>query len=150
MQPADLERAVDRALKRLPAPRAPHTLLPRVLRSVQHLAARSRSWFDWPLAWRVVSMAAVVLLIAGAVQAWPLVRPWIETRVSVPAEGAAERIASAARGAAAVAGAIGSVWRTWLQPVASSFLVFVALMAAACALGAAALGHVAFGETSRP
>ena len=65
---ADLEQRVDRELRRLPAPRAPHTLLPRVLAAVEAWVNRpwyTRAWFTWPLGWQVASVALLVLAVAG-------------------------------------------------------------------------------------
>ena len=48
----DLERLIDRELTALPEPRAPRTLLPRIMTAVH--AARPRTsggWFTWPLVW---------------------------------------------------------------------------------------------------
>src|SRR5580765_5228087 len=80
MYPADLDRLVDRELKHLPSPRAPHTLLPRVLAAVEHWTLRpwyTRAWFTWPLAWQIVSLTALALLVvAGALlmpSAWAAV-----------------------------------------------------------------------------
>ena len=46
---------VDRELRQLPSPRAPHTLLPRVLAAVEQWTRRpwyARAWFTWPLGGR--------------------------------------------------------------------------------------------------
>ena len=62
----DLERVAQRALERLPAPRAPHTLLPRVMAAVQQWTRRpwyARAWVTWPLGWQALSTAALVLLL---------------------------------------------------------------------------------------
>src|ERR1700736_1870656 len=70
MHPVDLETLVDRELRQLPLPRAPHTLLPRVLAAVQAWAQRpwyERAWFTWPLAWQMASVSALILIVcAGA------------------------------------------------------------------------------------
>src|ERR1700730_9576250 len=68
MHPVDLEPLVDRELRQLALPRAPHTLLPRVLAAVQAWAQRpwyQRAWFTWPVAWQVAASAAL-LVIGGA------------------------------------------------------------------------------------
>ena len=64
MNPTDLETLVDRELRRLPALRAPHTLLPRVLAAVQRWSQRpwyARAWFTWPIGGQIASAAALVL-----------------------------------------------------------------------------------------
>ena len=56
----DLERRVHDELRRLPAPLAPGTLLPRVLAAVDAWARRpwyARAWFTWPIGLRVASVA---------------------------------------------------------------------------------------------
>ena len=74
MNPDDLERLTHRELHRLPAPRAPRTLLPRVMAAVEAWANRpwyTRAWFTWPLGWQVASAAALVLLVTGGVMLAP-------------------------------------------------------------------------------
>ncbi len=80
MPPGDLEDVVDRALKELPAPRAPRTLLPRVMAAIESGRAepapartpRARPWVTWPLAWQVASVAVVIALGLGVARLWPL------------------------------------------------------------------------------
>ena len=64
MDPVDLERLTDRALRSLPTPRAPRSLLPRVLAAVAAEASRpwyARAWLSWPLHWQLVSGAATAV-----------------------------------------------------------------------------------------
>src|SRR5262245_29328046 len=71
----DLERLVERELKRLPAPRAPETLLPRVMLAVQSARAAQppvREWMTWPVSWQMASLAAVALIAIGL---WRVL-PW--------------------------------------------------------------------------
>jgi hypothetical protein len=118
MQPSDLERTVDRELRRLPSPRAPHTLLPRVLAAVDAWSRRpwyTRAWFTWPLAWQVASIAAVALLVYGV---WML----------PPAPSAVTTTTSAGR----------VVWRTLIEPFLTYVAVVIVLMGLAWGgLGAA-------------
>jgi hypothetical protein len=71
MHPVDLEILVGRELRRLPVPRAPQTLLPRVLAAVQAWAQRpwyERAWFTWPVGLQIASIAAlIVIVVVGAV-----------------------------------------------------------------------------------
>ena len=58
MDPVDLERLIDRELRSLPAPRAPRTLLPRVMAAANEAANRpwySRTWLQWPVGWQLAS-----------------------------------------------------------------------------------------------
>jgi hypothetical protein len=124
MTPADdeLEGLVDRELRRLPAPRAPQTLLPRVLAAVDAWANRpwyTRAWFAWPIGWRLASLVPLaVLLYLG----WRLPPP--------PAE------------VAAAAGAGRVVWDLVVAPVLPYLIVVVVLMALACVVFGLALNYV--------
>jgi hypothetical protein len=66
MDPSELERLLDRELKRLPSPRAPRTLLPAVMAA----ASRSmqpwyrRPWVTWPAGLQTASVASLALLLA--------------------------------------------------------------------------------------
>jgi hypothetical protein len=157
MPTPELERIVDRRLKALPAPRAPHTLLPRVMRAVEDLTRcvrRPLGWFAWPMLWRVASGVALALVIVTLVSAWPQAVTRFETiatQVSVPVAGVWASLERVARVPSALAGATAAVWRTLLLPPDSSYLlVFVALMLAACALGGAALRSLALEGHPRP
>lgn len=144
MTPEDLERLAHRELRRLPAPRAPHTLLPRVMAAVQAWAGRpwySRAWFTWPLGLQVASAAALVLLITGGVMLAPLAQAAASnaiTAVRIVATGGAD----VARPLETTASSARILWRTLLEPLASYVLVVVVLMFLACAVFGTALNHV--------
>lgn len=119
---ADLERRVDRELRRLPAPRAPHTLLPRVLAAVDAWVNRpwyTRAWFTWPLGWQVASVA----LVAGAFVGMWLLPP---APPSVVVTTNAGRV----------------LWRTIVEPFLAYAFVIVVIMCLACAAFGAALSYV--------
>lgn len=119
---ADLEQKVDRELRRLPAPRAPHTLLPRVLAAVEAWVNRpwyTRAWFTWPLGWQVASVALLVLAVVGV---WML--PPAPTSVVVTTN----------------AGRV--LWRTMVEPFLAYAFVIVVIMCLACAAFGAALSYV--------
>src|SRR5215510_13938089 len=102
MLPADLERTVHRELQRLPLPRAPHTLLPRVLAAVDAWARRpwyTRAWFTWPLAWQAASVALVAAVVYGL---------WILPSAA-PVPSSLVTTTSGAR----------IVWRTLIEPLLS-------------------------------
>jgi Na+/proline symporter len=124
MTPADddLEARVDRALRRLPSPRAPHTLLPRVMTSVHAWRERpwyTRAWFAWPLGWRLLSIVPAALLMYFV---WHLPAP--------PAQVVAATSASRV------------VWDLMIAPLLPYFLVLVVLMGLACVLFGLALNYV--------
>ena len=137
-------------------PRAPHTLLPRVMRAVEDLTRRVRrpiGWFAWPMGWRVTSAAALALLIVVVVGVWPHAVARLDTiaaHASGPVAGMWASFERLTHGATALGSAIASVWRALLLPVTSSLIVFVALMLAACALGGAALRSLVLEGHPRP
>jgi hypothetical protein len=138
MDPAELERLIDRELRRLPAPRAPRTLLPGVMRAVRArtAAAPARGFLTWPRLWQVASVAALVVLVVGVVRVWPIAQ---ETIAGVEIAQQFDRLVSAGR----------VVWRVLVQPVAIFALVMVTAMGIACAVFGTALGRVAFGGASQ-
>src|SRR5215831_16112178 len=74
MPRVDLESFIDRHLHRLATPVAPDTLLPRVMAAVRAWSARpwyQRTWFTWPVALQVVSLALFAGVVIGAGFALP-------------------------------------------------------------------------------
>jgi hypothetical protein len=118
----DLEALAHRELQRLPPPRAPHTLLPRVMAAVDAWARRpwyTRAWFTWPVGWQIVSVALVAAFAYGA---------W--------------HVPSAPPSVKAAAGASRAIWDVVVQPLLPYLLLVVVLMCAACALVGMALNYV--------
>jgi len=133
MDPVDFDD-LDRALRELPAPRAPRTLLPRVLAAtVQNPAARPTGWLTWPVAWQAASIAAVLLAVAGV---------W--TFAAAPPQ----QVAEAAGTAGEVATLLRVFWDVMFQPVATYIFILGISLALACALAWAAL-EAALGGASR-
>ena len=124
----DLERRVHEELRRLPAPLAPSTLLPRVLAAVDALAGRpwyARAWFTWPLAWQLTSAVALTLAVYGT---WML-PPLPPSIVAMSSAG-------------------GVLWRTIIQPLLGYVAGLVVLMGLACALFGAALNYLFLERTA--
>src|SRR5262245_46503718 len=71
----ELERLIDSRLQQTPAPRAPETLAPRIMRAVRAAepAPATPGWSGWPLAWQASSLAALVVLTFGVIQLWPVI-----------------------------------------------------------------------------
>jgi hypothetical protein len=124
----DLERRVGAELRRLPDPRAPGTLLPRVLAAVDAWVNRpwyARAWFTWPLGWQVASVA-VVALAAYAMWAAPPLPPSVTATTS--------------------AGSV--IWRTLIEPLLGYVVGLVVLMCLACAAFGAALNYLFLERTA--
>ena len=68
MDRGDVDDLLDRELEGLPPPRAPHTLLPRVLAAAtRHTPVpQATGWFTWTWPRRVASMAAFAVILAVA------------------------------------------------------------------------------------
>jgi hypothetical protein len=124
----DLERRVHDELRRLPAPLAPGTLLPRVLAAVDAWARRpwyARAWFTWPIGLRVASVAALVAAAYGMWNLPPLPEPVLATTS---------------------AGSV--IWRTLIEPLLGYVVGLVVLMCLACALFGAALNYLFLERTA--
>ena len=122
----DLERLAHREFTRLPLPRAPHTLLPRVMQAVEARRQRAwyaRAWFTWPWWAQAASLAAVAILAYGL---WRL-------PVAMPAAPAS---ITASVGTARV------IWETLIQPLIPYLAAVMVLMALACVVFGAALNYV--------
>ena len=124
----DLERRVHAELRRLPAPLAPATLLPRVLAAVDAWARRpwyERAWFTWPLGWQIVSAAALALAVYGTWNLPPLPASIVATT-----------------------NAGGVIWRTLIEPLLGYVVGLVVLMCLACAQFGAALNYLFLERTA--
>jgi hypothetical protein len=148
MLPDDLEDVVDRALKGLPAPRAPRTLVPRVMAAVEAGRARkprARPWLAWPLAWQVASVAVAIMLAVGMARLWPHAQGAVQQSVSPVLADASTSVAGIASKATTAASVIRIIWNAIVQPLVAYVLVLVLVMCAACAAFGAALGRVVLG-----
>lgn len=136
MDPAELERLLDRELKALPPPGAPRTLLPRVMAAVRTAADARRAapsgWFTWPLEWRLAGVA--VLVACAASVGWLVMSP--PAQVSESAEAAGRAVAF-----------VRVIWDLVVQPAAGYVFVLGIALTLACAAAWAAL-EVALGGAS--
>jgi hypothetical protein len=138
MDPVDLDDRLDRELQRLPAPRAPQTLLPRVMAATvqrDERAAGATGWFTWPLSWRAASVAVIAALMYGG---------WWLFSGSAPPDG----VSGAARTAGETATLARVVWDVLLQPVATYIFILGVSLALVSAAAWAAL-EFALGEPSQ-
>ena len=148
MLPDDLEDVVDRALKGLPAPRAPRTLVPRVMAAVEAGRARkprARPWLAWPLAWQAASLAALVVLTVGIARLWPGAQAVVQQTTSPVLADVSTVVAEIASKASTAASVTRIIWNAIVQPLVAYVLVLVLVMCAACGAFGAALGRVVLG-----
>ena len=155
MDPAELEREIDAALRSLPAPRAPGTLTPRVMAAVRARGEAPwyrRPWFAWPAAGRLAAATVALLLIGAAI--W-----WMPSALQVTARTATSLAASighyltwqppdSVRRALEVAAAVQAVWRTLLGPLVFYASAFAVVMGGVFALCAAVLTRVTLGRAA--
>ena len=137
MDPADLERLIGRELAALPGPRAPRTLLPHVLAATvlkDGPAPAPTGWTTWPLAWRIASVAALLIAVFGV--------PMLMS--SPPAE-----VTSTARKVADTATVVRAFWDLLLRPVATYVVILAVSLTLACAAAWAALEFALGGPTHR-
>ena len=147
MRPTDLETLAARELRRMPAPRAPQTLLPRVLAAVQAWSERpwyAREWFTWPIVWQVASVAALIVIVAGGVMVGAMVQAGMQDVASrlMPAT-----LTTARQFTLALDTTINTtrmLWRTVVQPLLPYVAVLVGLMCLMCAAAALALNRALF------
>jgi hypothetical protein len=152
MLPDDLEDVVDRALRQLPAPRAPRTLLPRVMAAVEAQTVRTtstRPWLSWPLAWQLASVTALIVFGVGIARLWPDTLLVVQQSTPSVLADVTTLMADAVSKAAAVANVTRIVWHAFVEPLVGYVLVLVLVMCVACATFGAALGRVALGEVSQ-
>src|SRR5216110_2780099 len=136
MRPADLESILHRQLRQLPSPRAPHTLLPRVLAAVQTWSRRpwyARAWFTWPLGWQLVSIGALAAIIAGGVVLLPDVQAAAASRAGAVGGGLLMPATEGFQRAQLAANAAVVLWRAVVQPLAGYAFAIVLMMCVACA-----------------
>ena len=136
MDPVDRDAQLDRELAALPRPRAPRTLLPRVLAATvdRPPLPAATGWLTWPLGWRIASGVPLLALIAGI---WML--------VTSPPTGISEAAHTAGQ-AATVARVL---WDVMAQPLATYLFVLGISLAFACALAWAALEAALGGASHR-
>ncbi|HXH24961.1 MAG TPA: hypothetical protein VNI78_06910, partial [Vicinamibacterales bacterium] len=153
MDPADLERLIGNELRNLPAPRAPETLLPRVMAAVDAASRSSgraawyrRPWRDWPLGWQAASGALAAVILSIGVLALPADPAAAVLSAAASSRMVAETTALAAR-VEETTSALWVVWRVLLQPFVPYAFGIALLMCLACVAFGVALNYIAFGRT---
>jgi hypothetical protein len=149
MSPIDLEQLVDAELKRLPPPRAPRSLLPRVLAAAaaqeQH-ARPARGWTMWPRAWQVAGGVVAAVVFVGLWRLASFAQPYLADLFSI---GGFDRAASFTRNADEAAAVVRVLWEVLLQPVATYVSVLAISLVLACALLWTAVERLAPGGASQ-
>jgi hypothetical protein len=149
MDPAELERLVDRELRTLPPPAAPRTLLPRVMAAVQIAGGPwySRAWLTWPIGWQVASVAVLFAVLAGVAVMGPRLQAAASTLPFVSS--VRSDVADTARNVEVATTTVRVLWRALIAPIVPYAFGLVFLMSAACALFGTALNHLVFGKALR-
>lgn len=127
----DRETPLHRELGALPLPRAPRTLLPRVMAAIAR-PFYTRPWLTWPALWQT---ASAIALVAVATATWMLL-PQVEP------------LAELSRTASRASTFVDLVSRALLQPLAVWILTLSAAASLACGALWAALMRLVPGDIS--
>lgn len=128
MKPSDLESLIHRKLAELPAPKAPGTLLPRIMaevRQTRRIPWRQWSWIGGVRQRPAVRLAAWTALIfmGGFAVDWSL-GGWLGNAWS----GFLTTAEEGAIGAAAMVREARVLWRVFLEPIATYLILWVSGM----------------------
>ena len=149
MNAFELERFVGRRLRALPAPRAPLTLLPRVLAAARAWSQRpwyAREWFTWPIGWQVGSLALLTAVLGAAAVSIPAAQVMLVNAATSLAGAIAFDVPQVAESLQVSTSAMRVIWRALVQPFLPYVFVIVVLMCGACASVVLALNRVVFGR----
>lgn len=140
---------IDRALRTLPYPGAPATLLPRVMAAVTTWAQRpwyERAWFTWPVGLQIASAAALALMVGGLVLGAPAAQSLLaglsqDATTSMFARflGGFDRVDATVAGARVL-------WRALGASVLGYAAAVVFVMYAACAAVVVVINRAFFGK----
>lgn len=148
MEPSELGVRVDRALRTLPTPRAPVTLLPRVLEAARQLARRpwyTRAWVTWPGAWQAASVVALLSILVALGLYFPDMSGDVAGLASRTVGTLLAPLAERTAGLRISVEAAEVLWRSLVHPVTRFLLVPFVVMWIACATFGVALARLAFG-----
>lgn len=155
MDPADLEREIHEALSRLPGPRAPRSLSPRVMAAVrahEALPWYRKSWFSWPVGWQVAGVAAALVMVAAGAMLAPAALRGAAAVTTLVAQAVGATLAweppAGVRRVLEMVEAARVVWRTVLGPLVFYASVFAVVVGMVFALCAAALTRLTLGRAT--
>jgi len=142
MEPADTDRRLNRALERLSSPRAPETLVPRVMKAVElreHAPWYRREWRAWPLGWQVLSVAALLGVVVLILTRGPSTG-WVTGETLAPAQAVTSQVEP-------TVAALQILWRVVIEPLVPVLFALVMVMAVACVAIGLTLNYVVLGRT---
>jgi hypothetical protein len=150
MLSADPDDLLARKLAALPSPRAPQTLLPRVMAAAEQWSRRpwyTRAWLTWPIGLQFVSLAVLALLLVGGAVVIPIIRLELADAARRVAAGQLMEILEPVLRAGATLNACIVLWRALIEPLAAYAFVLAALSCLVCAAFATALSRAPFGRS---
>ena len=130
-------------------PRAPHTLLPRVLAAARAWSERpwyAREWLTWPLMWQLGSVALLVLTVVVGALAAPTLRSILMATTSSLGSAIALDLPRLTGGVDVSANALRVIWHALVEPFLPYAFAIVVLMCGACATVVFVLNRVVFGR----
>jgi hypothetical protein len=149
----ELERYVDRHLRALAVPRAPSTLLPRVLAAAGAWSARpwyAREWFTWPLGWQAGSLALLVLTMVAATLVGSAVQVLISQATASLVSSMTSDVPRLVSGIHAAATTLRVIWQALVQPFLPYVFGVTMLMCLALATVVLALNRLVSGRVFHP
>ena len=152
MDPVDLEHQLDAALKRLPTPRAPRTLLPRVMAAVvarEELPWYAKGWSAWSRSWQLVSGLAAALVALGGFLAVHYFETAVQVSTSPMARLATGRAATLFEQIRTASTLFRIIWQALLEPIGLFVLALIVVITLAGAAVWSALDRLALGEAQQ-
>ena len=151
MDPSDLERLLDRELKRLPPPRAPRTLLPRVMAAAGQslLPWYRRPWVTWPAGLQTASVGLLALMLAIVGTLLPSVQSAAQPLTSSVTGSLPSGLVTAAQRFNEGAALMKVLLQVFVQPVAAYLFALGIALTIACGVLWTAINRVALGGASQ-
>jgi len=152
MDPVDLDRQLDEALHQLPGPRAPRTLLPRVMAAAAQRAEvpwYARGWSAWSRGWQLASALAACLVVVGGFVALRVFESALQVSTSPMARLATGQAATLLEQIRAASALFRVTWQVLIEPIGLFVLALSVVMMLAVAALWTALDRVALGEVQQ-
>jgi hypothetical protein len=151
MDPSDLERLLDRELKRLPPPRAPRTLLPRVMSAAGQslLPWYRRPWVTWPAGLQTASVGLLALVLAIVGTLLPSVQSAAQPLTSSVTGSLPSGLVTTAQRLNEGAALMKVLLQVFVQPVAAYLFALGIALTIACGVLWTAINRVALGGASQ-